>query len=268
MGFDVAPVPLGDSSTVEVGSLRIAVWDDDGYFPACAAAKRAVHEAAEALERLGATVEWIKPAVKEHLPLFYSIMGSDGGDDARQLARGSNFDHRVARLLWMAGVSLPVRWSVVRGLRLTGQRWLAHAVSHGRRRSAHGFWNLCDELGRFMESFYDEFITRRGFDAFLTPPHALPLMKHGAGIDMLPAASYSFVWNMLGLPAGVVPWTTVRAEETVPRATARDIVERRGEEALMGAEGLPVGVQIAGRAWQEHVVLAVMRALEASRVRL
>jgi fatty acid amide hydrolase len=260
-GFDVAPVPLGDSAEVGMKGLRIAAWDDDGYFPACATAKRAVREAAKSLEELGATVEWIKPPLEEAIPLYYAIMGSDGGADARRLARGSKLDYRVSRMLWMAGLPAAARWSIVHTLKFGGQKWMAHVVSKAGLRSAHGFWQLCEHLGRVMQTFYQQVFGC--FQATLCPPHALPALPHGAAIDLLPAASYAFYANLFGLPAGVVPWTTVRADETVERVTARDLAERRAQEALQNAAGLPMGVQIAAPAWHDHVVLRAMKALES-----
>jgi fatty acid amide hydrolase len=262
-GFDVAPVPLGDSNQADIAGVRVAAWDDDGYFPACAAAKRAVREAARALEESGATVEWIDPQVSDSLHLYYAIMGADGGNDARAMARGSRLDSRASRILWMLGMSSAVRWSAVRALRLAGQRWMAHVVDSVGARSAYQYWQLCERLGRFMEEFHERVFTRGKFAALLTPPHALPALKHGAALDLLPAASYSFVMNMLGLPTGTVPWTTVRPEETVQRVTARDLAERRGEESLLDAAGLPIAVQVAAPAWHDHIVLQLMHALEA-----
>jgi fatty acid amide hydrolase len=267
-GIDTAPVPPRDPQAVDLPGMRIAAWEDDGYFPASAPARRAVREAAQALEQLGATIVWIKPPrIVEMIELYYSIVGSDGGVDASRMLRGSKVDHRVARMLWMAGLSQPVRWSIVQTLRLAGQIWQASLVSVARPRSAAEFWQLCEQLGDAIRTFNQEVFVDNGIQAILSPPHALPAPHHEAAIDLLPAASYAFHANLLGLPAGVTPWTTVHADETVAAATSRDVALRRVEETLMNAEGQPVGVQIAAQRWRDDVVLAVMQALETSRAR-
>jgi fatty acid amide hydrolase len=264
--FDTAPVPCGDPESVDISGLKFAAWDDDGYFPACAPARRAVREVAQALEEHGAVVRWLKPPrMVEMIELYYSIVGSDGGVDAGRMLRGSKVDHRVSRMLWMAGLSQPVRWSIVQTLRLAGQTWQANLVSVARPRSAAEFWQLCEQLGDVIRTFHEEVFVGQGIQAILSPPHALPALPHKAAIDVLPAASYAYHANLLGLPAGVVPWTKVRADECLTSASAHDVAERRAEEALIGAEGLPIGVQIAAPRWQEHVVLAVMRVLERCR---
>jgi Asp-tRNA(Asn)/Glu-tRNA(Gln) amidotransferase A subunit family amidase len=57
-------------------------------------------------------------------------------------------------------------------------------------------------------------------------------------VEYLDASSYSQWFNLLGNPAAVVP------------------VDRSDEE------GLPIGVQIVGRPWEEERVLAIAAALE------
>jgi Asp-tRNA(Asn)/Glu-tRNA(Gln) amidotransferase A subunit family amidase len=79
----------------------------------------------------------------------------------------------------------------------------------------------------------------------LCPVAAVPAFRHGERswtidghtVNYLDAWSYSAWFNLLGMPAAVVP-------------------------VAPSPEGLPIGVQIVGQPWQEEVVLAVAAALE------
>jgi fatty acid amide hydrolase len=98
--------------------------------------------------------------------------------------------------------------------------------------------------------------------AIICPPFALPAVPHGgymAGV----ALSYSMLYNLLGMPAGVVAATRVRPGEESDRPRSRDVVEQAARAAEADSSGLPVGVQIVARHWREDVLLAVMAALEA-----
>lgn len=83
------------------------------------------------------------------------------------------------------------------------------------------------------------------FPILLCPVCAVPAFRHrerewpvnGKKVRYLDAMSYSAWFNLLGLPGAVVP---------VGRSP----------------EGLPIGVQIVGRAWEEESVLAVATAVE------
>jgi amidase len=74
-----------------------------------------------------------------------------------------------------------------------------------------------------------------------TYPHDVDTTPHG-GRDLLEAAIYSYGFNVLGLPAGVVPVDLV--------------------------DGLPAGVQLVGRRYREDTVLDAMEAIEVRAGRL
>ncbi len=99
-------------------------------------------------------------------------------------------------------------------------------------------------------------------DAVLSPASPLPALRHGASAEVGVMGVYNSIYNVLGWPAGVVPWTRVRRDEEVPRAASKDPCEIAARETERGSAGLPIGVQIATRPWHDHVTLAVMAALE------
>ena len=91
-----------------------------------------------------------------------------------------------------------------------------------------------------------EFLAQmREYPILLCPPTAIPAFRHGERswtingkvVRYLDAWSYTEWFNLLGNPAAVVP-------------------------VSYGPDGLPIGVQIVGRPWEEERVLAVAAALE------
>jgi fatty acid amide hydrolase len=107
-------------------------------------------------------------------------------------------------------------------------------------------------------------LRQRGISAVVCPPHALPAPLATQGLDLIPAASYAYLFNLLSWPAGVVAATRVRPGEDDERAAPSDIALRQARVADTGSVGLPVGVQVGALPWREDVVLAVMGALEES----
>lgn len=85
----------------------------------------------------------------------------------------------------------------------------------------------------------------REFPILLCPVAAIPAFRHGERewtvqgktVKYLDAWSYCEWFNLLGFPAAVVPLGTSH-------------------------DGLPIGIQIVGRPWEEELVLAVAAALE------
>jgi Asp-tRNA(Asn)/Glu-tRNA(Gln) amidotransferase A subunit family amidase len=89
------------------------------------------------------------------------------------------------------------------------------------------------------------FAQMQEYPILLCPPAAIPAFRHGERswpidgktVEYLDAWSYTEFFNLLGNPAVVVP---------VSRSS----------------EGMPIGVQIVGRPWEEELVLAVAGVVE------
>jgi Asp-tRNA(Asn)/Glu-tRNA(Gln) amidotransferase A subunit family amidase len=88
----------------------------------------------------------------------------------------------------------------------------------------------------------------RKYPVLLCPTAAIPAFRHGERewqvegktVKYLDAWSYCEWFNLLGFPAAVVPMG-------------------------QSSEGLPIGVQIVGRPWEEELVLAVASMLDEAR---
>jgi Asp-tRNA(Asn)/Glu-tRNA(Gln) amidotransferase A subunit family amidase len=95
-----------------------------------------------------------------------------------------------------------------------------------------------------MESFFQ----MREYPILLCPVAAIPAFRHGERswnidgqiVEYLDAWSYTEWFNLLGTPAAAVPFGRSK-------------------------EGLPIGVQIVARPWEEELVLAVAAELETQR---
>jgi fatty acid amide hydrolase len=265
---DVPPTPMRDPAEVALAGLRIAAWTDDGIFPASAAVQRAVREAARAMAERGAEIVEISPAelcrphsMHEMFATYCGLIGADGAAGARRLTDGSRLDWRVARLIWLAGLGPMRRRAVLSSLKLTGQKWMARLVDAARPIATDRFWQLNHFKQNFAARLFQS-LRQRGIAAMVCPPHALPATRHVAGFDLLAAASYSFLFNFVGFPAGVVAWTRVRAEEENGRPQERDGVLQQAAATDAGSRGLPIGLQVAALPWREDVALGVMAALE------
>jgi Asp-tRNA(Asn)/Glu-tRNA(Gln) amidotransferase A subunit family amidase len=91
-------------------------------------------------------------------------------------------------------------------------------------------------------------VQMRKYPVLICPTAAIPAFRHGERqwqvdgktVKYLDAWSYCEWWNLLGFPAVVIPMG-------------------------QSEQGLPIGVQIVGRPWEEDVVLAVAAKLDRDR---
>ena len=259
---DVAPVPWRDPGEVDVATLRVGFYEDDGFFPAAPSVRRAVREAVAALSAAGVHVQPFSPLrVSDAVETFLGILSADGGAGAKRRLGGSARDRRVQGLLKLAGIPAAARPLVAAFARISAQPRLAQQIAHIRPQSTSGYWALVQAQGEYRHAFVAA-LERDRLDALVCPPHALPAVTHGSTYWLATASSYAMLFNLVGMPAGVVPVTRARGGEDAPTQRSLDAVVRVANDVRRGTDGLPVGVQVAARHWREDVVLALMSAIE------
>lgn len=112
------------------------------------------------------------------------------------------------------------------------QQFLEHSKQHCR--TTVDWLTLFERIGQFrlaMHALLDD------VEIILCPPCATTAKPHGTCFDTLRDFNYTMAYNLTGWPAAVV---------------------RCGTDE----NGLPIGVQIVGRPWQDATVLAVAQQLE------
>jgi fatty acid amide hydrolase len=253
-------MPLLDRAAVDVSKLRIAWYTDDGTFTPAPAVRRAVREAAAALGARGASVvEWSPPEVARARDLFYGLLGADNFAGLTRLLGRDRRDPRIAKMV-MGGRAKGLV-DVLLGVSARGRLKREVVANYGHGDADH-YWQLVEAALDYRQRFGDALA---GFDAIVCPATALPAFRHGAAEELILAGTYTSLYNVLGWPAGVVPFTRVRPDEESDRPPSKDKMDQVARDTERGSAGLPIAVQVAARPWREDLVLAVMGALEPSR---
>jgi fatty acid amide hydrolase len=257
------PVPWREPPASGVTGLRVALLPEvDGFTPS-PAIRRALEEAATGLRAAGATVEPWDPApdTSEGIGLAMRAYMADGGTFARQLLAGEAPHRLIKGDLQLASLPNPALRALAASLRATGQHRVARILRNVRRSSAHEFLDVLGDRIAYVEAFVAA-MDAGGHDLVLAPAAPLPAVPHGLTAKLPDLLAPSVLFNLLGMPAGVVPVTRVRPGEESDRPDSRDASLRAARSAEQESAGLPVGVQVAGRHWREDLVLAAMSAIE------
>ncbi|MGA2272378.1 MAG: amidase [Bryobacteraceae bacterium] len=258
----VPPVPWSDPSDVPLSKLRIAYYTDSGVFRPSPAIRRAVRQAADALAAMGIEVEeWRGPNLEEAWDICVRLMVADGMKGPWRALKGSQLDRHTRSLLGLSTLprSVLVAWALLSAA--LGQRHVSQGLRRLRSVPAQEYFQLVQRRNDFRARFYAELHDRQ-IDALLCPADALVAIPHGASQYLGDALSYTAVYSLLGMPAGVVSLSRVQEGEVSDRPRSFDLAERAAKQAEQGTAGLPVGVQVVARHWREDVALAVMSALE------
>ncbi len=261
----VPPIAPPNPGAVDLRGLRIGVYDDDGFLTPTASCRRAVAEAASALEARGAVLVPYAPAnAAEIVYLWMAAISGDGGDSMARVLAGEPYSAHLRRSARALELPAALRLGVAKVMEMRGEAKLGRLLRALGRKPVMAIWDIAAERTRLRRQEVDAF-ARAELDAVLCPAHSCPAMAHGASGEMTLSLSNPFRWTFLNFPAGVAPVTRVLPDEAaaaradmghgeqVARAIARCEVE--------GA-GLPVGVQIAARPYREDIVLRLMQAIE------
>ena len=219
-----APVPMRWPGKDETKRLRIGYFEDDGRTPVTVETRAAVRMAAEALRSAGFQIERFRPEGLEQARLiWWKFFVVAGGMVLRPMFRGREADlSPILKQFLELSASEPA---------LTADTLLDAWIQRDLLRAQF-------------------FAQMQQYPILLCPAAAIPAFRHGERswqvrswqvedrtVHYLDAWSYTEFFSLLGNPAAVVP---------VGRSP----------------EGLPIGVQIVGRPWEEEQVLAVAAALE------
>ncbi|MBL8827682.1 MAG: amidase [Planctomycetaceae bacterium] len=259
------PLPWRDMLAGPMPDWRVGYWSEDGFTRPSPAIRRAVDEVAHRLASIGIPVERFEPpAVPEAMQMYFHLISANGGGAARRLTGHDPLHPAIRRLLRLGRCPGWLRPLLSGVLNLIGQRQIAWMIRNTGAISTGMFWQLTAEVRRYQRRFL-ELINARGFTTLICPPHALVALTHGSSGYLSSAAASSMLINLLGFPAGVVPWTTVAPGEESDRRASGDWFERAALAVEAGSAGLPVGVQIVGRPWEDEATLAMMAIVEGLR---
>jgi fatty acid amide hydrolase len=257
----LVPMPFRRLDDVDLKTLRVGFYVDDGFVAPSRAVGRAVHEASRALEgRVAAVKAFVPPSTREAMALYFGVMSADGGRTAWAQLAGTTVEPTLAQLKRMASLPAAARGALGRVLRGIGQERAAFLIDQVGEKSVEELWRLTRRARAYRYELMRA-MAEAEVDVLLCPLHSTPAVPHKKSTEFQIAGSHSMLFNLVQFPAGVVPVTVVREDEAQrgPGGDRFDAVARAVDEA---SAGLPVGVQIAAPPFRDEAVLAVMRELE------
>ncbi|KJA21526.1 hypothetical protein HYPSUDRAFT_202875 [Hypholoma sublateritium FD-334 SS-4] len=267
------PLPWKDVNLRDEGrKLKWGIVWEDGLIPPTPACKRALSIVIAALKKQGhEVVDFHPPNVWDGLKIGYQLLFSDGQQIKNALSPGEKVNMAAMAILDL--LHLP---------RLM-KRILAYftgaddAASSELLEIMHTKSVLEDRQNVVARDAYRAEWHRKwveeGLDFVLTVPISFPAIEHGASEKTtLICAGYTFLFSLLDYPAGVLPVTNVDKElDNLPedfvdsdQFKSYPAVAKTAYSVYDAAKmhGLPLGVQVVGRRFEEEKVLEGMQVIE------
>jgi Asp-tRNA(Asn)/Glu-tRNA(Gln) amidotransferase A subunit family amidase len=219
-----APVPVRWPDRDELKKTRIGYFEDDGRTPVTSETRKAVNCAAEALRSAGFEVEPFRPeGLEKARQLWWKFFGVAGGMLLRPMICEATTRDREFELS-------PILKEF--------NSWVAAEPPH----TAQSMLDCWIERDLVRMQIFEQM---ENFPVLLSPVASIPAFHHGERhwqidgkmVEYLDAWSYCEWFNLLGMPAATVP-------------------------VSQSADGMPIGVQIAAKPWEEELVLEVAEVIE------
>jgi Asp-tRNA(Asn)/Glu-tRNA(Gln) amidotransferase A subunit family amidase len=216
-----SPCELREPDNTALGNLNIGWFDDDGLHPVTSETRQAVQAAANALSRHGFNVEEFRPEGLEQARELWSVI-----------------------FCRFSGIAFGPLVAGHEGELSFFMQDLRRLQTGGKALSADDVLFTQFERDILRERFLRQLAKHQ---LLVLPVSTGPAFRHGTmgwtredrPDTFTETMVYSQWFNLLGLPAAVVP-------------------------VGKSPEGLPIGVQVVGRPYEEYTVLAVAEVIENS----
>jgi fatty acid amide hydrolase len=257
----VPPVPF-ERPELELQGLRVGICQDDGVFRPSDSVHRAVQTAAQLLEDAGAElIPYTPPETWSLVDTYFEAISADGVATIKAAMGGQRFTPQLKLLATLATIPGWTRALVAMGLGMKGEERAQRLVRAFGKKPLQRGWKLAARRTahqyRELEAWDDA-----GIDFLLCPPTVTPAALLGETGDWSLGAWQTMRFNLLDLPAGVLPAGRVTEQEAVGRSEPVDRLDAKAARFESGSQGLPLAVQLVGRPWSDASLLALMGALE------
>ncbi|XP_036377514.1 fatty-acid amide hydrolase 1 [Megalops cyprinoides] len=262
----VPPIPFNEQVYLSSKPLRIGYYENDGYHMPSPSMGRALRETRELLEKAGHTLVPFTPPQIVHAMHELALRGilADGGTTLLSNLKEGPIDPSFRDQIipyFLPNMAKKILSFLLQPLypRMAGAMQAICGVS-----SVSELWRQHTDIEEYCYEFMAEW-RKRDLDVLLSPIIGPAYNFRYCG-KLTSALSYSMLYNLLNLPAGVVPVTMVTEDDEEElkhfQGNFGDIWDRFFKKAVAGGQGLPVAVQCVSLPWQDELCLQFMREVE------
>jgi fatty acid amide hydrolase len=193
--------------------------------------------------------------------LWLAALAADGGRTLDKALAGEAISPQLKPSRRLLELPAALRHAAGALAARLGEKRIARLLTTLGEKTVDEVWALTQRRTELRLREFDRW-RDEGIDALICPPHVVPALGHRQSGDFVMSVGAEFRWTLLNFPAGVCPVTTATSDEVGHHPQRADRVERKVAKIDAASAGLPVGVQVVARPFDEHILLAVMQAID------
>ncbi|EAR87103.1 amidase (macronuclear) [Tetrahymena thermophila SB210] len=233
-------------------------------FDCTLANQRAVEISVEKLRAQGhQLVEITLPNVEQIRDGFIQFLLSDELMCMKDLLSKEDFVKEYMTIEFFASTPVILKRILTVIFYLIGEKTFAQLLPNSNRLKVEELNKLQYNINK-LQIEYLRLFDDHEIEAIICPSFGAPALPHSSSIDSAPVSLYTFIWNFLNFPCGVLPVTKVLKEEQhYNNSRTRELATKRLDHYMkQNTEGLPVNVQVVAPPYKEETCLNVMKMLD------
>lgn len=258
--LSIPKLPWEEEKYINRTQLRVG-YVDTADFELPITIKLAIRQAAEALQEKGHEVLEVNLPVTEVGEILTGMISGSG--NYKRLAPLFEREPVLAlnnSLEGLLGLPKVVLYSIAKLLELKGMRREANYLRHNIKCSAYEYTKRIEQRNKLKETITD-WLNSLSLDALILPALPCPAWSHGESKLLNVSLYHMFLPNLINFPAGVVPISLLSMPQAY-RGNPSDICTMSIQRSLIHSEGLPIGVQVMTRSFEDELCLRVMKEIE------
>ncbi|KAF7320523.1 hypothetical protein HMN09_00136000 [Mycena chlorophos] len=289
----VAPVPYREAKLPE--KLKFGYYTDI-YIKSSPATKRAVLETIDALRKQGhECVEIEIPTPETAFNAYFALCSADGYRTIFDGPGTDPIDAALEPIKNMPRLPMFIRNCIVWAANnIFGDPQLGRFLKVNGDKSVKELFEWTVKRDEYGALLYKEVWNKHNLDGIISPMLAIPHIPLGSWAGNFQLVSATSFWNVINSPVGILPVTRVDPNVDAltpewtqpgafpeghfanPKTTIYRALYLGGSPLAVPqyknvaaydpkkSAGMPVGIQVVGKKWEEEKVIAMMRVVEGA----
>ena len=264
----ILPLKFQENELLKLGEgrkLKIGFIESNEFMESCSGVKNAIREICDILRKKHNVTEFECNIADQ---LMECLIGLGGNQTAKAIEKTLNHEKPMPfsrRMLVLAKCPKFVKKILGFLMRLTKERRLRKLLEISTNNDPISAANSKEEL---KNKFFDYWVKEK-FDVLITPVFPIPAPKLGENGRILNGLYHNLIGNLFEMPCGTIPVRKIKMEETLEyKDKYGDSITRFIQENLKGSEGLPIGINIYCKPFEDEKTLGVMRIFEEAAKQL
>ncbi|CAG7815834.1 unnamed protein product [Allacma fusca] len=259
----VLPIPWNSSLLESNKPLRIGYVNSYPIFPALGQTEATLLKAKEALELRGHNLTAIEMIDSyESFDVFTDLLLADNGESIKQQLRNDEVSNAFEAFRFV--LRLPHLAKRIISFLPVPDRTKMVLTPGTAARISNRLWDKVKTKRELREDILN-FMDRHSIDVIISPAFPFPAPKVETAPYLLLGYSYTSIWNLVEFPAGVVKFGLENGTDVTDYNDEGDPVLRVAKHNYPASTGMPIGVQVIGRPFQDELVLRIMSELYSSK---